>query len=186
MDFLPVADSDAWLVRPQLHGDARGRFCRTWCETAFRARGLRFRPVQGNSSLTCRAGIVRGMHFQRAPRADAKLVRCSQGRIHDVIVDLRPDSPTRGRHYVNLLDGHNPTLLYVPAGFAHGFQSLCADVMVEYLMGAAYDADLYDGFRHDDPAIGIDWPLPVTGLSAGDAGWPPLAPRCPWLVREGA
>lgn len=184
MDFVPVADSNAWLVRPVVHGDARGSFCRTWCEASFRERGIAFRPVQGNSSLTRRRGTVRGMHFQRAPHADAKLVRCSQGRIHDVIVDLRPASPQRGRHYATVLDARAPALLFVPAGFAHGFQALSDGVLVEYLMGEAYQPGLYDGFRHDDPAVGIAWPLPVAALSEGDAGWPPLAARYPWLGRR--
>ena len=134
-------------------------------------------PVQGNTSFTRPRGTVRGMHFQRRPKADAKLVRCTAGRIHDVIVDLREDSPTRGEIYVNQLAADIATMLYVPPGFAHGFQTLSDSTVVEYLMGVKIMPDLHDGFRYDDPAIGIVWPETVTVLSANDARWPPLADR---------
>lgn len=183
MLFQPVGGSDALLVSTVLHGDTRGSFARTWCARSFAEQGLDFVPVQGNSSTTRHRGSVRGMHFQRAPQADAKLVRCSRGRIHDVIVDLRPSSPTCGVVLGCELSAARAQSLYVPAGFAHGFQTLEDDCVVEYLMGAEYTPSLYDGFRHDDPLLQIDWPLPVRALSSGDAAWEPLATRMPWLVR---
>jgi dTDP-4-dehydrorhamnose 3,5-epimerase len=125
------------------------------------------------------------MHFQHAPKADAKLVRCTAGRIHDIIVDLREESPTRGEIYVNQLAANIATMLYVPPGFAHGFQTLADDTVVEYLMGIEYVPDLYDGFRYDDPMIGISWPEPVAALSANDASWQLLSERNFWPGKPG-
>ena len=120
------------------------------------------------------------MHFQRAPKADAKVVRCTAGRIYDVIVDIRPTSPTRGQAFVNELAPSPARMVYIPAGFAHGFQTLEDNSVVEYLMGIEYVEGLSDGFRYDDPAIAIDWPEPVTVLSAKDSAWPLLADRKLW------
>jgi dTDP-4-dehydrorhamnose 3,5-epimerase len=181
MKFIPLDNSGARLIELVVHGDERGRFARTWCANEFFAHSISFNPVQGNTSFTRIRGTVRGMHFQRAPKADAKIVRCTSGRIYDVIVDLRKESPTRGKIYVNELAANIATMLYIPAGFAHGFQTLSDDTIVEYLMGVEYASELYDGFRHDDPAIGITWPEPVTALSANDAAWPLLADRKFWL-----
>lgn len=177
-----LADTDARLIRPVVHRDERGSFARTWCAETFAAAGIAFAPVQGNTSHSTVRGTVRGMHFQRAPRADAKVVRCSRGGIHDVIVDLRPGSPTRGRAYALELTAATGAMLYIPGGFAHGFQTLADDTLVEYLMGEAYDADLYDGFRSDDPALPVAWPEPVSAISDRDRDWPDLAPRMPWLA----
>src|ERR1700722_6017394 len=159
------------------HADDRGSFTRTWCADSFAAQGIDFRPIQGNNSLTRVRGSVRGMHFQRAPKADAKIVRCISGRIYDVIVDIRPTSPTRFQIFVNELAPTLATMVYIPAGFAHGFQTLADDSGVEYLMGIEYVADLSDGFRYNDPMVGIEWPEAVTVLSAKDVAWPLLADR---------
>jgi len=180
MKFVSLGDSDARLIELTPLVDDRGSFMRTWCADSFAAQGIDFRPVQGNNSLTRVRGSVRGMHFQRAPKADAKIVRCTSGRIHDVIADLRPASPTRGQIFVNELAPSIATMVYIPAGFAHGFQTLADDSVVEYLMGIEYVADLSDGFRYDDPMIGIKWPEPVTVLSAKDVAWPLLAERKLW------
>jgi dTDP-4-dehydrorhamnose 3,5-epimerase len=178
--FVNLGDSDARLIELTPHVDDRGSFTRTWCADSFAAQGIDFRPIQGNNSLTRNRGSVRGMHFQRAPKADAKIVRCTSGRIHDVIVDMRPSSTTRGQIFVNELAPSLATMIYIPAGFAHGFQTLEDDSVVEYLMGIEYVADLSDGFRHDDPTIGIKWPEPVTMLSAKDAAWPLIGDRRLW------
>jgi dTDP-4-dehydrorhamnose 3,5-epimerase len=151
---------------------------RSWCFETFAREGVEFKPVQANVSVTFRKGTVRGMHFQREPRPDAKLVRVTQGRIQDVVVDLRPGSALRGRWFSTELSAHG-NMLFVPVGFAHGFQTLTDDVTVEYLMGEIYVPELYDGFRYDDPAIGIGWPLPVVEISDKDLSWSPLAPRMP-------
>jgi len=178
--FIALGESDARLIELAPRADVRGSFTRTWCAESFAAQGIDFRPVQGNSSLTRVRGSVRGMHFQRAPKADAKIVRCTAGRIHDVIVDVRSTSPTRGQIFANELAPSSATMVYIPAGFAHGFQTLEDDSVVEYLMGVEYVEELSDGFRHDDPLSGIRWPEPVTVLSPKDAGWPLLSHRKLW------
>ena len=180
MKFVRLGQSDARLIELTPHADDRGSFTRTWCADSFAAQGIEFRPVQGNNSLTRARGSVRGMHFQQAPKADAKIVRCTAGRIYDVIVDIRPTSPTRGQIFANELAPELATMVYIPAGFAHGFQTLAEDSVVEYLMGIEYVADLSDGFRYDDPMIGIEWPEAVTVLSAKDVAWPLLADRKLW------
>lgn len=180
MKFIPLGSSDARLIELVVHVDERGSFSRTWCANSFYEHDIDFRPVQGNSSITRVRGTIRGMHFQRAPKADAKIVRCTSGRIHDVIVDMRPTSSTRGQVFANELAPSPARMLYIPAGFAHGFQTLADDSVVEYLMGIEYVADLSDGFRYDDPMIGLEWPEPVSVLSAKDAVWPLLSDRKLW------
>jgi dTDP-4-dehydrorhamnose 3,5-epimerase len=180
MIFLSIGSSDARLIQVVVHVDDRGSFSRIWCASSFAEHGIDFCPVQGNSSITRNRGTVRGMHFQRHPKADAKIVRCTSGRIHDVIIDMRRDSPTRGQNFANELTEDSATMLYIPPGFAHGFQTLSENVVVEYLMGTEYVDYLSDGFCHDDPMFAIVWPEPVTVLSAKDASWPPLVDRSPW------
>lgn len=180
--FDPIGTTGACLIHPVVRGDDRGHFARSWCADSFADAAIRFTPVQGNTSLTRHRHSVRGMHFQRAPRQDAKIVRCSRGAIHDVIVDLRPGSPTCGQWFANELSADNAVILYVPEGFAHGFQTLEDDTIVEYLMGAAYDGTLYDGFRHDDPLFGIAWPEEAANLSPADCAWPDAAGRMPWIA----
>lgn len=180
MKFIQLGNSDARLIELKVRADDRGSFTRTWCGRTFAEQGIDFQVIQGNSSVTRVRGTVRGMHFQRAPKADAKIVRCTAGRIYDVIVDIRPNSATCGSVFVNELAPASATMLYIPAGFAHGFQTLANDTVVEYLMGIEYLEELSDGFRYDDPMIGIQWPEPVTVLSAKDAAWPRLADRKPW------
>jgi dTDP-4-dehydrorhamnose 3,5-epimerase len=181
MNFIQLGTSDARLIQLVTHTDARGCFARTWCARSFAEQGVDFIPVQANTSVTRLRGTVRGMHFQREPKADAKIVRCTLGRIHDIIVDLREHSATRGHVFVNELAADISTMLYVPAGFAHGFQTRSDEAIVEYLMGAEYVSHLYDGFRYDDPTIGIVWPEPIAALSNNDAAWPALLGRMPWL-----
>ncbi|WP_294393669.1 dTDP-4-dehydrorhamnose 3,5-epimerase [uncultured Sphingomonas sp.] len=177
-----IAGTDARLIELKVHDDERGAFARTWCTELFAAAGILFTPVQGNTSLTRARGSIRGMHFQRAPWRDAKIVRCSRGRIWDVIVDLRPGSPCYRQPHARILSETDWTMLYVPPGFAHGFQTLSDDVVVEYLMGERYVPTVYDGFRYDDPHVGIDWPEPVTSVSASDLAWPALAGRVPGFL----
>jgi dTDP-4-dehydrorhamnose 3,5-epimerase len=177
---VQLGRSDARLIELNIRADDRGSFTRTWCAMSFVDEGIDFQPVQGNSSVTRLRGTVRGMHFQRMPKPDAKIVRCTAGRIHDVIVDVRPKSPTRGDVFAVELGPETGRMLYIPAGFAHGFQALTDDVTVEYLMGIEYVEELSDGFRHDDPTVGIKWPESVTVLSAKDAALPLLAERKLW------
>lgn len=166
--------ADAWLIELERRGDDRGWFARTMDAAEFAARGMDDRFVQQNASTSARAGTVRGLHFQRPPHAEAKLVRCLRGRILDVIVDCRQSSPTAGHHEGFELSAENGRMLYVPRGFAHGFQTLTDDVEVSYLVSAFYAPEAEGGLRWDDPALGIAWPLPASVLSPKDAAWPLL------------
>ncbi len=181
MHFAAIGNGGARLIQPQVHSDERGSFMRSWCRGSFLEAGIDFTPIQGNCSHTGPKHAVRGMHFQREPRADAKIVRCTRGRIFDVIVDLREDASSRGEISSVELSAADGAMLYVPAGFAHGFQTLDEDTIVEYLISEAYAPELYDGYCFDDPALPIDWPHPVSITSENDRSWPSLASRMAWL-----
>lgn len=155
--------------------DERGFFARSFSEEAFTAHGLEARFVQCNISHNRRRGTLRGLHFAAPPHDEVKLVRCTRGALWDVIVDLRPGSPTRGRWFAATLDAENRRALYVPRGFAHGFQTLVDDTEVFYQMSASYVAAAARGVRHDDPQLGIPWPLPERILSERDRGLPLFA-----------
>jgi dTDP-4-dehydrorhamnose 3,5-epimerase len=164
-------------IEPEPHTDARGLFARIYDESLFAAHGLPTRWPQWNLSHNVRRGTLRGLHFQRAPHEEPKIVRCSRGRIYDVAVDLRADSPTYLRWLGLELDADSRIALYIPPGFAHGFQTLTDDAEVSYHMGDAYHPELADGVRWDDPAFGISWPLPNPILSPRDAAFPDLGSR---------
>lgn len=174
MIFRETTLADAWLIDLEWRGDERGGFARTMDAQEFAARGMDGVYVQQNASVSLKAGTVRGLHFQRPPHAEAKLVRCLRGRILDVIVDLRRESPSYMRHEGFELSAENGRMLYVPKGFAHGFQTLVDDVEVSYLVSAFYAPAAEGGLRYDDPRLAIDWPLPVTVISPKDVGWPLL------------
>jgi dTDP-4-dehydrorhamnose 3,5-epimerase len=169
MNFRPLGLAGAWVVQMKRHEDERGWFARLHCEREFAAHGLPERFVQSNLSFNRRCGTVRGLHFQWPPSREGKLVRCIRGRIFDVLVDLRPDSRTFTAHVsVELAEGSEESV-FIPAGFAHGFQSLRDDTEVLYLMGDFYAAELSTGLRFDDPAFAVRWPHPVTSISERDA-----------------
>jgi dTDP-4-dehydrorhamnose 3,5-epimerase len=170
--FTPTELADAWLVDPDLHEDERGSFARTWCVREFTEHGLPCDFVQSSASRTRRRGTLRGMHWQVEPHAEDKLVRCVRGAIWDVIIDLRADSPTRLRHVAVRLDADTGRALFVPKGFAHGFQTLEDDVEVLYLMTAYYQPSAARGARWDDPAFGIAWPIAEPLLHPRDASYP--------------
>jgi dTDP-4-dehydrorhamnose 3,5-epimerase len=172
MIFQPTPLSGAVLVEPERRQDARGWFARVYCEKEFAACGLPERMVQTNLSLTRHAGTVRGMHFQLAPHSEDKLVRCARGAIWDAIVDLRPESPTYCKWFGTELSEDNGHMLLVPKGFAHGFVSLTDDAAVTYQVSAFYTPEAEGGVRHDDPAFGIEWPVPVLDMSDKDRNWP--------------
>jgi dTDP-4-dehydrorhamnose 3,5-epimerase len=182
--FVPTSAAGVWLIRYDVHHDSRGDFVRTWSSDDFHAAGIAFAPVQANMSTTPRQGTIRGMHFQRAPREEAKLVRCSRGRIWDVVTDLRPASPTYRQSFGFEIGQAGSVAIFVPAGFAHGYQTLTDDVRVEYLMSERYAPELADGFRHDDPAAAIAWPLPSGLVSDRDLSWPPLESRAFWQEED--
>jgi dTDP-4-dehydrorhamnose 3,5-epimerase len=168
MRFEPTAVAGAYLVRPDRHADSRGFFARTYCEREFGAMDLCTRWVQCNTSHNALRGTLRGMHLQAQPHGEEKLVRCVRGAIHDVIVDLRADSPTYLRNAAALLSPENGDQLYIPRGVAHGFLTLADDTEVAYQMGNYYEAGAARGYRYDDPAFGIAWPEAVRVISDRD------------------
>jgi dTDP-4-dehydrorhamnose 3,5-epimerase len=174
--FQPTALDGVWTLEPERHADARGFFARTWCEREMAARGLDARVSQANISFNGRAGTLRGMHYQAAPHAEAKVVRCTAGAIYDVALDLRPGSPTRGRWTAVELSAENRRALYIPEGVAHGFQSLVDGAEVLYLISVPQAPESARGVRWNDPAFGIEWPLPVSEISARDASYPDVHP----------
>ena len=172
MRFTKTDLSGAWLIEPEPHIDTRGSFARTFCEREFEAQGLTTRFVQHSASVSIRSGTLRGMHYQRAPSAEVKVVRCVRGAIYDVIIDLRPQSSTYRKWIGADLSQDNGRQFYIPEGFAHGYLTLTDDVEVHYLISAFYDPAAATGVRYDDPAFGIVWPADVTVISGKDRHWP--------------
>lgn len=170
MRFERLAIDGVMLVQPEPHTDTRGMFARTYCSEEFQAHGVSAGMVQANTSFNASSGTVRGMHLQWPPSSEGKLVRCVRGAISDVALDLRPSSPGFLQHVMVDLDEDNRFALYIPPGLAHGFQTRTNDTEVFYMMTAPYAPELSIGFRWDDPAFGIRWPLPVSAISAQDAG----------------
>jgi len=162
----------AFVIRLERREDDRGFFARSWCQHEFAAHNLIDRIVQVNTSYNRLRGTLRGMHWQQAPHAETKLVRCTRGALYDVIVDLRPDSPAYKRWVGVELTADNRDMLYVPEGFAHGFQTLVDGTEAIYQVSQFYTPGAERGARHDDPAFDIGWPLPVAAISDKDGGWP--------------
>lgn len=171
MRFRATRLHDVRLIELEPARDERGAFTRTFCMREMAAAGLATAFVQHSLSHTSRAGTVRGMHFQRAPHEEAKFIRCIAGAIYDVLIDIRPASPTYMQWEAYELAAGDGRQLYVPAGFAHGFQTLAPATEVAYMMTAYYAPESAAGIRHDDPAFNIAWPLPVTEISAKDRSW---------------
>jgi dTDP-4-dehydrorhamnose 3,5-epimerase len=172
MKFTPLALSGAFRIDLDRRGDARGFFARLFCREEFAEHGLATDWVQMNTSYSRERGTLRGLHFQRPPMAEAKLVRCLKGAIRDVIVDLRAGSPTYGQHAAIDLDDDNRAMVYIPQGFAHGFQTLTPDAELLYMHSAFYSPAHEGGVHHADPDIGIAWPLPVAEISDRDRNFP--------------
>lgn len=175
MIFTKTDLAGAWLIEPEPARDTRGWFARTFCEREFGAHGLETRFPQHSTSQNVQRGTLRGMHFQRPPHAEVKLVRCLKGAIWDVIIDLNPESPTYRRWQGFDLSAENMCQLYIPKGFAHGFQTLQDDCQIGYLISEFYASDAATGVRWDDPAFAIEWPLPVSEMSDKDKAWPHFA-----------
>lgn len=175
MKFTPLEIAGACLVRPEPIADDRGFFARTYCESEFAAAGLTTHWVQANRSFNKAAGTLRGLHFQRPPMVEAKLVGCAAGAIFDVIVDLRLGSATYGRALSVQLDADAGLRLHIPPGLAHGFQTLADNTEVTYMHSGFYSSGHEGGLNHADPAIGIEWPLPISAMSERDLGFPSLA-----------
>jgi dTDP-4-dehydrorhamnose 3,5-epimerase len=175
MIFRETELRGAFIIEPELIPDERGFFARTWSEEDFASRGLNSKIVQCNSSFNRQRGTLRGMHYQIPPHAEAKLVRCTAGAIYDVIVDLRMDSPTWLKWIGMELIASNPSMVYIPEGFAHGFQTLEDDTEVFYQVSEYYHPESARGARWDDPAFGISWPLSISVISERDRSHPFLA-----------
>lgn len=171
MIFEPLELAGAWLVHQERLADERGFFARTICVKEFAARGLNGAFIQSSVSFNKVQGTVRGMHFQWPPFAETKLVRCVAGGIQDVLIDLRPESATFLRHLQVRLDAATGSAVYIPPGFAHGFQTLADGTEVQYHMTDEFQPGSAGGFRWNDPAFGIELGLPVAMISARDAGY---------------
>ena len=172
MRFVPTPLEGAYVIEIEPLADDRGFFARTWCREEFRRHGLAPELAQCSLSVTHKKGTIRGLHFQKAPHQEAKVVRCTSGRIYDVIVDLRPASPTFKRWFSLELTAAAHNMLYVPEDFAHGFQTLDDGCEVFYQMSCPYQAGSASGVRWDDPAFHITWPLPASVISQSDRSYP--------------
>lgn len=176
MRFQPTSLQDAWLIELEPARDHRGYFARTFCVEEFAAHGLETRFPQHSISFSRRRGTLRGLHFQRPPHEEVKLVRCLKGVIWDVIVDIRPASPTYCQWQSFELSENNMRQLYIPKGFAHGFLTLTDNVEVNYLISEPYAPQAASGIRYDDPQFAIPWPQPIAEISEKDRGWPDFIP----------
>lgn len=172
MLFTETKLKGAFIIDLELKSDDRGFFARTFCAKEFEAHGLKPAVSQCNMSFNHKAGTLRGMHYQVAPACETKLVRCTRGAVYDVIIDLRPDSPTYRQHIGVELSADNRRALYVPEMFAHGYQTLTDDAEVVYQVTEFYTPGYERGARYNDPAFGIEWPMPVAVISDKDANWP--------------
>jgi dTDP-4-dehydrorhamnose 3,5-epimerase len=172
MRFVDTGLVGAYIIEIEPREDDRGFNARTWCEREFKEHGLTPRVAQANVIVNRRKGTLRGMHYQLPPHAESKLFRVTRGAIHDVIIDLRPASPTYEQWAAFELTPDSYRMLYVPESFAQGFQTLEDDTEVVYQVSEFYTPDFERGIRHDDPAFGIEWPLKVEAISEKDAQWP--------------
>ena len=172
MRFVESKLPGAFLVEPERNEDERGFFARTWSQREFQERGINSDLVECNISFNRKKGTLRGLHYQLAPNAQAKLVRCTMGAIFDVIVDLRQHSPTFRQWISVQLSADNRAMLFIPEGIAHGFQTLADDTEVSYQMSRYYSPESSRGVRWDDPAFGITWPEDTRVINARDRRYP--------------
>ena len=175
MEFSPTKLEGCLIVRPKKIADERGHFARAFYQDEFVQHGLNPNMLQLNSGHSHRAGTVRGLHYQTAPHLEAKFVRCTRGAIFDVVVDMRAGSATRGQWIGVELSADDGTMVYVPEGCAHGYQTLVDGAQMYYLTSARYAPGSSTGVRFDDPSFDIAWPAPVTVVSDQDRHWPDFA-----------
>jgi dTDP-4-dehydrorhamnose 3,5-epimerase len=173
--FTETKLKGAFIIDPERREDGRGFFARNFCQREFEEHGMNPVIAQSGIAASRKKGTLRGMHFQFPPAAETKLVRCTRGAILDIIVDLRPESETYLKHIAVELDAENMRALYVPKRFAHGYQTLQDDTVANYELGAFYTPSAEGGLAYDDARLGLDWPLPVTAISARDRSFQPLA-----------
>lgn len=176
MKFIPTGLAGAFVINIEPIADDRGYFARLWCGEEFAAQGISMNVVQTSVSHNPTQGTLRGMHFQWPPSQEAKLVRCQRGRVHDVILDLRPGSSTFAAHFAVELDSERQNALFIPSGFAHGFQTLQADCDITYMMSDVFCPELAGGVRYDDPAFAIDWPLALGPIAERDRNYADFDP----------
>jgi dTDP-4-dehydrorhamnose 3,5-epimerase len=174
--FEPTELPGVVVLRPERHVDGRGYFARTWSPEEMAANGLATHVAQCSTSYNEKAGTLRGLHYQLPPHAEAKLVRCVTGKIFDVALDIRPQSPTFGRWIAAELDNNNGASLYIPEGFAHGYITLEDHTEVFYMISAPYTPEAGRGVRWDDPAFRISWPRPPAVINERDATYPDFMP----------
>ena len=184
MIFTQTALAGAFIIDPERHEDERGFFARTFCRHEFAAHDLNTTVAQESVAFNRHKGIVRGLHFQYPPAAETKLVRCTRGALCDVIVDLRPESPTYLRHAIVELTADNGRALYVPERFAHGYQVLEDNTEASYQMNEFYAPDAAAGLPYDDPRLAVPWPLPVMHVSDRDRTWLSIDTAGAELVRR--
>jgi dTDP-4-dehydrorhamnose 3,5-epimerase len=170
--FTDLTVQGAALIDIVPMSDERGFFARTWCARELREHGLLGDVSQMNVGYNPTPGTLRGLHYQRPPSEEVKIVRCTRGAVYDVVLDLRPDSPTFLRWSGAELTADTHRMVYVPRGCAHGYLTLAPETELMYSTSAAYDPGAATGVRYDDPAFGIEWPAPITLVSAADRGWP--------------
>jgi dTDP-4-dehydrorhamnose 3,5-epimerase len=176
MKFHPTPLKGAFTIELEKRGDDRGFFARFFCEREFAEAGLESHFVQINNSLSAQKGTIRGLHYQLAPMAEVKLVRCLRGAFFDAIIDLRPDSPSYLKWFGSELTEKNRLMMYVPRGFAHALLSLSDDTEALYLVSSTYSPQHERGIRYNDPTFGIKWPIEPTEVSAKDQKWPDFDP----------
>jgi dTDP-4-dehydrorhamnose 3,5-epimerase len=184
MIFIETKLPGLFMVDLEQREDERGFFARSWCYNEFAAQGLATQLVQCNVSFNARRGTLRGMHYQAEPYPETKLARCTMGAIYDVAIDLRPDSPTFGQWMGVELTAENRRALYIPAGFAHGFQTLLDNSEVFYQMSEFYHAEAARGVRWNDPAFRISWPLTDPFLSEKDRTYPDFGTKLDPVLAE--
>ena len=177
MIFKQTTLPGAYLIEPERINDHRGFFARVWCERELHQHGLKSELRQSNIGFSCRKGTLRGLHFQKPPHAEVKIVRCTRGAIFDVVVDLRPESSSYKRWFGVELSEENGRMIYVPEGFAQGYITLADNTEMNYHTSEFYDAEAASGIRYDDQAFAIQWPLAPTVVSEQDRNWPLLGQR---------
>jgi len=184
MIFTETKLKDAYIIDLERRADTRGFFARVFCQKEFEAHGLKPIIAQANVAFNATKGTLRGMHFQFPPAGESKLVRCTRGAILDIIVDLRPESPTYLQHIAVELSEDNYRAIYVPERFAHGYQALRDSTETSYQVGEFYAPGCEGGLRYDDPRLKLQWPLPVSNMSDKDTLWKLLDDIEPELKRK--
>lgn len=172
MIFIKTKIEGLYIIEPELKNDERGYFTRTFCKDELKKSGLTFEIMQTNQSLTKKKGSIKGMHFQKEPKTEAKIVQCLKGKIFDVAIDLRRNSKTFGQWVSEELTEENKKMFFIPNGFAHGFQTLTNNCQVQYYMSEFYFPEYALGVRWDDPILNIKWPIKPTQISEKDKNWP--------------